>query len=195
MNILDAIINRKSIRKFLSKDVDRDIINKIIEAGILAPSPKNRQPWKFIVVTNENKSEMIETIKNGFEKAGNGLLKDFVNFNPSAWNTVKTMETAPVTIFVINTENNFSLNQTPEEKLFEMANIQSIGASIENMILAAMEYGIGSLWICDIFFAYRDICKWLNTDRQIVAAVSLGYPDENPSARPRKEMNISVEWK
>ena len=197
MNILDAILQRRSIRKFLPKNIEKNIIEKIIEAGISAPSAKNRQPWKYIIVTNKNKNEMIEIIKTGFEKekSGNGLLKNVINFLPAAENTLKIMEEAPITIFILNTENKFTLNQTAEEKLLEMTNIQSIGASIENMILAALEYGIGSLWICDIYFAYNELTKWLNTDQQIIAAISLGYPNESPSARPRKEMDILVEWK
>jgi nitroreductase len=197
MNITEAILSRRSIRKFLEKDIDTNILEKIIEAGIFAPSGKNRQPWKFVVISHEKKYEMIKTIKDGIEneKAGNGLLKNFTKFISSAKHTVKIMEEAPVTIFIINTENKLSLNQTVEEKLFEMINIQSIGASIENMILAALEYGIGSLWICDIYFAYNELRKWLKTDNQIVAALSLGYPDEHPLARPRKEKDTLVEWK
>jgi nitroreductase len=195
MNVVEAISNRRSIRKFLAKDIDKSIIEKILEAGILAPSAKNRQPWKFVVITNENKPEMIKTIKSGIENDGSGFFKKNPEVKSYVEYTVKIMEEAPVTLFVINTENNFLLNQTAGDKLVEMANIQSIGASIENMILAALEYGVGSLWICDIYFAYDELCKWLNTDKQIIAALSFGYPDENPSPRPRKGMEELVEWR
>jgi nitroreductase len=197
MDILDAIAKRRSIRKFLTKDIDIAILKKILSAGIMAPSAKNRQPWKFIVTTNKNKHEMVKVIKSGIEneKGGNGLLKNFKEHIFSAEHTVKIMETAPVTVFIMNTENTFALNQTAEEKLFEMANIQSIGAAIENIALASLEYGIGSLWICDIYFAYNELREWLNTDGQIIAAVSLGYPDEDPKPRMRKEMAVLVEWK
>ncbi|GHU70364.1 nitroreductase [Spirochaetia bacterium] len=193
MNVVEAISGRRSIRKFLAKDIDKGIIEKILEAGILAPSAKNRQPWKFVVITNENKREMIQIIKSGID--GNEFFKKNPEVKPYAEYTVKTMEKAPVTLFVLNTENNFLLNQTAGEKLFELTNVQSIGASIENMLLAALEYGVGSLWICDIYFAYDELCKWLNTDKQIIAAISFGYPDESPSPRPRKGMGELVEWR
>jgi nitroreductase len=76
-----------------------------------------------------------------------------------------------------------------------MANIQSIGAAIENMILAALEYGLGSLWICDIYFAYGELEEWLGADSQIIAAVSFGYPNERPAATPRKPVRLVTEWK
>jgi nitroreductase len=197
MNIIDAIKSRRSIRKFHTKSIDRAIIEKIIEAGILAPSAKNRQPWKFIVVENEAKNEMIIKIREGLEnmKSGGALSEEFRKYISGAENTVKIMEDAPVTIFVINTRNKMVLNQTVEKKFFELANLQSIGAAIENMVLAALEYGIGSLWINDIYFAYDELGKWLNTEQQIIAAISFGFPNENPSARPRKDTGLLVEWK
>ena len=63
------------------------------------------------------------------------------------------------------------------------------------MLLAATEKGIGSLWICDIYFAYSELCDWLNREGQLVAAVAFGYPNESPKERPRKRMEDVVEWR
>jgi nitroreductase len=196
METIAAIENRRSIRKFLGKEIDKNIIEKIIEAGILAPSAKNRQPWKYIVVTEKGKARMLEILREGIEneKSGKGIYKQNRQFIAPAEYSMKIMEEAPVTIFVINMDNKISLNQTIEDKLAEMASIQSIGASIQNMLLAAFDYGIGSLWICDIYLAYKELSKWLNTEQQIVAAVSFGYTNEKPSARPRKRMEDVAEW-
>jgi nitroreductase len=64
--------------------------------------------------------------------------------------------------------------------------IQSIGAAIQNMLLAAEDQGLGSLWICDVFIAYEELCKWLDEKGELIAAVSFGYADESPAARLRK---------
>jgi len=71
---------------------------------------------------------------------------------------------------------------------------QSIGAAIQNMLLAAQELGIGTLWICDVFYAYDELCAWLGQKNQMIAAVSLGYPDEQPNARPRKTVDEVTVW-
>jgi nitroreductase len=76
-----------------------------------------------------------------------------------------------------------------------MADIQSIGAAIQNMLLTAHALGLGSLWINDIFFAYQDLCSWLQTDQELVAAVSFGYPGEDPQPRARKALDEVVEWR
>jgi nitroreductase len=197
LNIIEAIGKRRSIRKFRKEDIDKEIIENILKAGICAPSPKNNQPWKFVVLTSDSKNELVKIIKGGFEniKASFGLFIDEKNFLSSAQATLKIMEEAPVVILVINTENKYGEKQTPVRKYLEMANVQSIGASIENMLLAALEYGIGSLWIGDIYYTAGEINKWLETGGQITAAVAMGYPDESPSQVKRKEMEILVEWK
>ena len=197
MNIIDAISNRRSIRNFIDKDIDDDIIKNILKAGINAPSPKNIQPWKFIVVTRKSKYELVKIMEDGIEniKHSFGLLIDEKKFISSAENTLKIMKEAPIIIFVINTRNKQQHRQTPVKKFVEIANIQSIGAAVENMLLASLEYGVGGLWMSDIYYTINEIGEWLQTDRQIVAAVALGYPAGSAPARTRKEMDTLVEWK
>jgi nitroreductase len=76
-----------------------------------------------------------------------------------------------------------------------LVNVQSVGAAIQNMLLAAQDLGLGSLWIADVFYAYGKLCSWLGKEGQMmVAAVSFGYPDENPDARPRKPVSDVTHW-
>jgi nitroreductase len=50
------------------------------------------------------------------------------------------------------------------------------------MTLTATELGLGSLWICDPYFAYKELCDWLHTDGEFFAAVTIGYVEETPFA-------------
>ena len=61
-------------------------------------------------------------------------------------------------------------------------------------MLAAYELGVGSLWICDVFYAYDELTAWLGETHQMIAAVSLGYPDESPGPRPRKPVSEVTTW-
>ena len=72
--------------------------------------------------------------------------------------------------------------------------VQSIGAAIQNMLLTALECNIGTLWICDVFYADNELCEWLGQTHELIAAVSLGYPDEQPNARPRKQIEEVSTW-
>ena len=106
------------------------------------------------------------------------------------------MAEAPTIVFVVNSLGKSIMEElTTEERVYEICNIQSISAAIQNMLLAATEKGIGSLWICDIYFAYPELCKWLNSDGQLIAAIAFGYPNEFPKERPRKKIDDVVEWR
>lgn len=196
--MISAIYNRRSIRKFTDKPISQKDITEIIRSGAKAPSSKNRQPWKFIVARGHAKEEMLAAFRRGIarEENGDALLPQSRQHIAAAKNTVDAMAEAPVVILVVNSlGKSIFADLTPEERISEICNIQSIGASIENMLLAATEKGIGSLWICDIFFAYPELCKWLGGDGQLIAAVALGYPNESPGERPRKRIEDIVSWR
>ncbi len=190
MNTFDVIAARRSIRKFKSDPIPEEQLRSILKAGILAPSGKNLQPWKFVVVQGENRIEMVRLMRQGIasRKAGG------MNTGSSEW-TVRVMEQAPVTVFVFNPHGLHPWQEHSIDQNFDdLVNVQSVGAAIQNMLLAAQELGLGSLWICDVFYAEEELLPWLGEDCQMVAAVSLGYPAESPSSRPRKPLEEVTRW-
>ena len=189
MNTLEAIAGRRSIRKFKDDPVSDEAIEAILAAGLQAPSGKNRQPWRFVVVKEDKRAEMLRIMREGIDQVG----EMGVDLGSSRW-TANVMEQAPVTIFVSNAHGEHKPGTPPWEDEMDVVDVQSIGAAIQNMLLAALELGVGSLWICDVFYAYEELCAWLDTDRQMIAAVSFGYPDEQPSARPRKGVDKVTKW-
>lgn len=196
--MIPAIYDRRSIRKFIDKPISQEDITAIIQSGMKAPSSKNRQPWKYYVIQGNAKEEMLRVFRQGIEReeSGHALLPQSRQHIAAAKYTVDIMAEAPIIVFVVNSlGKTIQAELTPEERVSEICNIQSIGASIQNMLLAATEKGIGSLWICDIYFAYPELCEWLRSDGQLIAAVAFGYPDESPSERPRKKMEDIVEWR
>lgn len=196
--MIDAIYNRRSIRKFLNTPIADEDIMEIIQSGIKAPSSKNRQPWKYVVIQGNSKAEMIDVFRQGIKREENqeALLPKSRQHLAAAKYTTDIIEAAPVVIFIVNTlGSGLSEDMTPEEHIYEICIIQSISASIENMLLTATEKGIGSLWICDIYFAYAELCQWLNDDGQLLAAIAFGYPNESPKERPRRKLEDVVEWR
>ena len=192
----DIIYNRRSIRKFLNKSIPKDIIEEIIKAGIVAPSAKNRQPWKYLIYSGENKNKLLQQMENGIIKEEREpFFKNSLNGIPDAKYTLSVMKKAPVIIMVVNTngEDPFR-NKTPDDRFIEICDILSIGASIENMLLKATELGIGSLWIANTFYAYNELAKFMNTNNEIISAIALGYPEEKPNARPRKSFSDIAEF-
>lgn len=190
MNTLEAIAERRSIRKFKSDPISDESLQAILNAAIQAPSGKNRQPWRFIVVKDEKRQEMVNIMRTEVEK-----VKAKGESSGSAEWTVNVMEQAPITVFIFNPDGiDPWMPETVEQRFFEVVDTQSIGAAIQNMLLAATELKIGSLWICDIFVAYRELRHWLGEKGQMIAAVSFGVADSTPPARPRKLFNEVVRY-
>lgn len=194
----ESILKRRSIRRYQAAPVPQEAIREVLRAGMLAPSSKNRQPWKFIVVSGRPKEEMLLAMRRGLDRERNreSVLPQSRPFLGGAEFTWEIMRQAPVCIFVINTLGASLFDPiTTEERVYEICNAQSIGAAMENMTLTATALGLGSLWICDIFFAYPELTDWLHTKGSLFAALALGYADEQPPARPRKEWEEAVEWR
>lgn len=195
--MLSAISDRRSIRKYKNICVERQIIEEILLAGSLAPSSKNRQPWRFVVVTGNAKTGMLNAMRAGLEREKEKpLLPESINYQSGAEYTLRIMEQAPAVIFVINSLGiDIHRGADPEERIYEICNAQSIGAAMENMALAATEHGLGSLWICDTYFAHDELNHWLDINGELTAAMAIGYADEAPRARPRKKLDEIVEWR
>ncbi len=192
-----AIFDRRSIRSFTNKAVPKEIIDTIISAGIAAPSAKNRQPWKCIVLENEHKEEFLACMETGIKREEiNAMLPHSKSGLTDAKNTLRIMKEAPVLIVILNTNGKSPFEPlNADERFIEICDILSIGAFIENMLLQAQELGIGTLWIANTCFAYSELISHLDTEFQLIGAISLGYANENPTARPRKIFDDIVEFK
>lgn len=189
MNALDAIQNRRSIRKFKPDSVPKELIDRILDSATKAPSAMNRQPWRFIVLTGAQKDQLLLKIQNRIVKSK--LIK---SFSHGALTTVAVMRKAPVLILVFNSEKKAGGLIRLFTSAYDVMHLQSIGAAIENMLLAAQELGLGTLWIGHVFLAVKEIRTFTNRNQEFIAAVSLGFPDESPQARPRKSLPDVVAW-
>ena len=190
MNTREAIAARRSIRRFRDDPIPEETLQAILTAATQAPSGKNRQPWRFVVVREEKRAEMVRVMREGVAN-----MKAQGKDTGSSEGSANIMEQAPVTVFVFNPEGMHPwLAHSIEQNFQDVVNVQSIGAAIQNMLLAALDLGLGSLWICDVFYAYEELRAWLGEEGQMIAAVSLGYADESPSARPRKPGGEVTRW-
>lgn len=188
---MGSIEDRRSIRRFKNAVVERKKLETILQAGLQAPSPKNRQPWRFVVITDKGmKTELVDSMRKEIhmqikEKA------DRMDIQASL-ETMDIIDQAPVLILVcyewgMTEQHDDGVNWQMAAKDLEAVELQAIGASVENMLLKAEELGIGSLWCGDILYAYGTISKY--SELPVVSAVCLGYKDEMPEARAKKSVS------
>lgn len=185
METKKVIEDRRSIRTYTKEKVSREIVEDILNCGRLAPSAKNRQPWYFVVIENDIKDKiadmMISYAVNNDDISMHKTLGCVSSVNPTA-NVIKE---APILILIFREKND---NWVVGDNL-------SIGACVENMCLRATDLGIGSLWIRDTVYVADDIAKMLgHEDMELNCALSLGYANQSPKMRPRKNLDDIVEW-
>lgn len=195
---IDPIYTRRSIRKFQDKPVSKEIIEQIVDAGRLAPSAKNRQPWKYIVYGGRKKAELLTYMERGIsrEEQGTPVLPNSGQGIADAKNTLKIMKEAPIILIVLNTNGTTPFTEIDaDHRITEICDTLSIGASIENILLKAEEFGIGTLWIANTCFAYPELVTYLKTEHQLVGAIAVGYANEHPEQRPRKELDDILEFR
>lgn len=185
MELKETIKSRRSIRKFKNIDVPKDIINDLIDCARLAPSAKNRQPWKFVIVTDTIKNQIADIMLEKENNSKVNLERKIYNANSSVKETAKIMKEAPILILILKEyEDNWIIGD-----------LLSIGGAIEHICLRATDLGLGSLWIRDIAYTQKEIAKLVGYENmELISAVSIGYQDENPRLRPRKKLNEVLEW-
>ena len=194
----NALYDRRSIRKYQDREVPTEYIEQLIDAARMAPSAKNRQPWKYIVYTGDGKQKLTDAMAKGIEREESGEAKfpDFRYGIADAKNTVRVMREAPVVIVVLNTNGKSPFIPVKEDgRIVEQCDALSIGASIQNMLLRAQELGLGTLWIANTCFAYNELMDFIGTDSQVTGIVAVGFADEAPAKRPRKPLEEIVEYR
>ena len=152
METLKAILTRRSIRKYINKNIPGDYYEIMLNAAMHAPSARNRQPWHFIIVSDRE------------------ILKSLSEVNTS-W---KMLENASGAIVVCG---DTELEET------ESFLIQDCSAATQNILLAAHELGLGSVWLGvhpreDRLLPLIDI---LHIPKNIlpVSMIAIGRPDES----------------
>ena len=150
---MKEISDRRSIRKYKEDAVNKADIETIIKAGIVAPSAKNRQPRKYYVYAGNGKNKLLECMESGLvrERDGNKLLPNSQNGLPDAFNTLRIMKEAPIIIVIENTNGLSPYSEIDaDNRVTEICDTLSIGASVQNILLTATELGYGTLWMSGI---------------------------------------------
>ncbi len=160
MEILEIIKNRRSIREFREKEIPEEIIEKLIEALIWAPSAGNLQSRKFYFIFNRE-------IKEKLVRAA--LDHDFISEAPL--------------VIVGCTDDKISRRYRERGK--NLYSICDVSVSIQNMMLLAQEKGLGTCWVGA--FDEKEVSKILDLPENLrpIAIVPVGYSAEKPETPPR----------
>ena len=175
-DMLELILKRQSDRRYSNKPVEREKLERIMDAGRMAPSACNAQPWKFVVVTE------AKLIKELSEAASAKLIgmNTFVN-------------QAPAIVVIVRERPNFSSKVGGTIKNKDYSHID-IGIAAENICLQAAAEGIGSCIIG--WFDEKSIRKILNipSSKRVELLITLGYSISEYREKKRKPPEDTVSY-
>lgn len=151
---MDAIFNRRSVRKYLAKPIPEEDVTTLLKAAMRAPSAGNEQPWEFVVLRRRETMEGI------------------MEFHPYA----RMLREADCAIVICG---NMELQKFPHDYW-----IQDCSAATQNLLIEAVHLGIGAVWlgIYPIEERYAGMQRLLGLPGHVIplGAVALGYPSEQP---------------
>lgn len=166
--VINNILNRTSVRSYEDRAVESEKVEKLLRAGMAAPTAANKQPWHFIVVTDKNQ------------------LKKLSEANPDAEMAAK----APLAIVVCG-----DIDKALEGDAREFW-IQDCSAATENILLAATGMGLGAVWTGTYPSKERcaTVAEALKLPESLIPlnTIVIGYPDTEPTPKDKwKKENIS----
>ena len=187
----ETILHRRAIRRFEEKQIDEDVLQQILEAGMYAPSAGGRQGVLFVVSQDRVVNERLGKIKRA-------------NFRPLTTTTTNRVSNEQPSIADDPNLTNAFYDAPTVVTLFAPKNFlfaaEDCACAAENMMLMADDLGVGSCYIGQGWTAFADpygqeiLKKWaVRPDYYAVMQLLLGYPkegDSHPAPKPRKDGRV-----
>jgi F420 biosynthesis protein FbiB-like protein len=197
-NFRTFLRTRRSIRRFKTDPVPDSVLRDILHTATYAPSAHNRQPWRFIVLTDSSaKTHLSDAMAEEFLR---DLEKD--NLSPEEITKRVTKSKERITgapVVVILCVDMSEMDNYPDErrrKAEYIIGIQSAANAGMQLLLAAHAEGLGGVWVCSPMFAQETVQEALNISKmwEPQAMFLIGYPVEIPAFKGRKVLEEVVEF-
>ena len=196
------IKGRRSLRRYRDQAIAPEVLNKLLEAAIWAPSAHNRQPWRFCVVTsnaarNALSQRMGEQWRHdlGKDNADPEFIERRVSISHARITTAAALVIASVSMADMDT---YSVNPDAavdrNEAEWLMA-VQSVSLACQNLLLASHFYGLGACWMCAPLFVpklVRDVLD-LPLEWHPQALITIGYPTDGHAASDKEKERAPLE--
>lgn len=184
MELQKAIVERRSIRKYTDRKVERNLLEELLKKSFWAPSGRNRQGWKYVVFEGEALRRLIDFSAGVADTLDEGL--DEEKFNDKMKKLVKgyfkNLGGASVAVAAFSKRV-----EGPEG----FAEIYSAAAMFYNFLLLAYEAGLGTCWMTGYLNREEELLRLFGLEGYtLVGLTPVGYADQKPPTPPRKHEEI-----
>ncbi len=189
-----VMTGRRSIRKYLDKEIPKRVLEEVIETALWAPSGMNRQEWEILVVSGKKRDQLADVVK----KTKKHVLPHLEKLFPEkiikiSLQVFENFGGAPTVLLVYvpreipSVDTSMSEIELYHAEFKRFNRLLSASALVQNLLLAAYARGLGTCWMTGPKYLEKEINELLGVeDRELVALVPIGYPDQSPPAPPRK---------
>jgi coenzyme F420-0:L-glutamate ligase/coenzyme F420-1:gamma-L-glutamate ligase len=190
---LEWMRTRRSIRRFLPRIVEPDLIRTVLQAATWAPSAHHRQPWRFVVLaTPESRLKLANAMSVDFRRdlQSDGLPPELVESQIER--SRQRIVEAPAAILLCLDGHVGDVYPDAHRQYAEtMMEVQGVAMAGANLLLAAHSFGLGGVWICAPLFAQETVRRTLNLAQEWrpQGLILLGYPAKIPELRPRLSLD------
>jgi coenzyme F420-0:L-glutamate ligase/coenzyme F420-1:gamma-L-glutamate ligase len=195
VELFDALRGRRSIRRLANKPVPRALLDELISAACLAPAPHHSRPWRFVVVGVEARDNLAEAMGARWRRdlEADGLAE--ARIAALLARSRAQIRDAPALLLACLVPE--GLRAWPDEARRQaewLMAVQSMGATLQNLMLAAHARGLGSFWVSAPLFCPEAVQEALDLPREYVAQalIALGYPHHRASPPPRPEPDLAA---
>ncbi len=199
MNLNELIRTRRSIRRYSDRPVSIELIDQLLEAASWAPSAHNRQPWRFVVISKPEVKQHLAAVMG--ERLRTDRRKDGDAYKVIDRDVARSNErivSAPIVI--VACLSMIDMDRYPDDRRTiaerTMA-IQGVAMSMQNLLLAAHDLGLGACWMCAPLFC-PDIARSvldLPIDWEAQALITLGYPIDQGQSKDRIDFKQKTIWR
>lgn len=196
--LLDAIYQRRSIRRYQTKAVPHTLIEALLSAAIWAPSAHNRQPWRFVVIETAAQKELLAGAMGRRLRAdlsADGVDVSIIEADVSR--SYARITSAPALIALcLSMEDMDTYTDAGRSQNEYLMAVQSVAMAGQNILLAAHSVGLAACWMCAPLFCPNVVREALvlPEDWQPQALLTVGYPAETRD-KTRKPLEASVIWR
>ncbi|CAN5748840.1 hypothetical protein BH23ACT11_BH23ACT11_13750 [soil metagenome] len=199
-HLLETVRGRRSVRRYLDREVSNVMVAEVLEAARWAPSPHGRQPCRFAIITAGETKERLAAAMG--EEWRNNLQMDGQPEEVVEKRVVgsrRRLLEAPVLVLICLYLEDLDAYPDPDRQASEVTMaVQSLGAAAQNALLAAYELGLDAGWMCAPLFTPETVVAALDLDAGLIphALLTLGYAEgDPPKRRGRKPMEELVVYR
>jgi len=183
--ITDIIKDRRTIypENYSSRVVHKEVIEKLLNSAIWAPTHGKTQPWRFKVYMNEGKIKLSQALNKIYIQKNETIVEAKLN----------KLKNRPLLSSVIIA---VCMKRDENEKIIELEEIEAVACAIQNMSLTATAYGLGTFWSTPKIIYTQEMNEFLDLGEKdkCLGLFYLGYPSSSWPKGQRKPIEYLTEW-